>query len=114
MAYYSEHTKQPHRKNEHNQQRSDQGPTALQAQVHPANSESSSSNIVMMISDQIHDMSNASEASVCTSKDITGWYISPTAFSASNSFIALLKFITPSSSFLDLGASNHTTFVEKI
>lgn len=69
----------------------------------------------MMISDQIHDMSNASEASVCTSKDIIGWYISPSAFSASNSFIALLKFITPSSSsFLDLGASNHTTFVEKI
>lgn len=76
---------------------------ALQAQVSPTRDEASSSQAVLMIPEHIQDMINAYVTSAFTFMGIDGRYNS----------ISFATLITPSSCYIDSGASKQMTSAEQ-
>lgn len=98
----SECTRRPPRRNEAPQHRPHLNPTALQTQVAPP-ADYAASQTIQLTQEQIQDMINTSVASAFTSMGVSGRYNS-SSFAAS---------ISPSSWYIDSGASNHMTSVEQ-
>lgn len=95
----------PQRKNEHPPR---QGQNAFQAHAQPPDRVETAT----LTHAQIREMFNNSVSSAFTSMGINGLFPSPTTFAAFHSSTALSTYVTPSTWFLDSGASNHTTSVE--
>ena len=79
-------------------------PPAFQALVQTADSETSSSQSMVITPDHIRDMINASVTTAFISMGVNGRYRS----------LALSQFMSPSSWFIDPKASNHTTSMEQV
>ena len=103
--------RRPEKKSEQSQKH---GPTTLQAQnSNQLDKASSDAGSVILTIAQIQEMINSFMASAFTSMGISGLSPSSIAFPAFHSSTSLSTSITPSTWFLDSGASNHMTSVEQ-